>query len=92
VANREVNGSRFGMGREFSTPHTPGSLHGYQKKEMVKGVICKCLKRKGTKSSGEGSTTSSRMGIVGIHQAVFARVASKGLTGYGTWKSAQALE
>jgi hypothetical protein len=32
------------------------------------------------------------MEIVGIHPAVFVRVASKGLTGYVTWKSAQALE
>jgi hypothetical protein len=29
------------------------------------------------------------MGIVGIHPAVFVRVASKGLTAYVTWKSAQ---
>jgi hypothetical protein len=32
------------------------------------------------------------MGIVGIHPAVFVRVASKGVAGYGTWKSAQPLE
>ena len=32
------------------------------------------------------------MGRVGIHPAVFVRVASKGLTGYGTWKSAQRIE
>jgi hypothetical protein len=38
------------------------------------------------------------MGIVGIHPAVFVRVArhggqaSKGLAGYGTWKSAQRAE
>jgi hypothetical protein len=32
------------------------------------------------------------MGIVGTHPAVFVRVASKGLTGYGTWKSAQRIE
>jgi hypothetical protein len=32
------------------------------------------------------------MGIFGIHPAVFVRVASKGLTGYGTWKSAQRIE
>jgi hypothetical protein len=32
------------------------------------------------------------MGIVGIHPAVFVRVASKRLTGYGTWKSAQRTE
>jgi hypothetical protein len=32
------------------------------------------------------------MGIVGVHPAVFVRVASKGVTGYGTWKSAQAIE
>jgi hypothetical protein len=32
------------------------------------------------------------MGIVGIHPAVFVRVASKGLTGYVTWKSAQRTE
>jgi hypothetical protein len=72
--------------------HIPGSLHGYQKKEIAKGAICKCVKRKSRKSSGEGSATSSRMGIVGIHAVVFVRVASKGLTGYGTWKSAQTLE
>jgi hypothetical protein len=28
------------------------------------------------------------MGIVGIHPAVFVRVANTGVTGYGTWKSA----
>jgi hypothetical protein len=33
------------------------------------------------------SGASSRMGIFGIHPTVFVRVASKGLTGYGTWKS-----
>jgi hypothetical protein len=32
------------------------------------------------------------MGIVGIHPAVFVRVASKELTGCGTWKSAQPIE
>ena len=32
------------------------------------------------------------MGIVGIHPAVFVRVASTGVTGYGTWKSAQRIE
>jgi hypothetical protein len=32
------------------------------------------------------------MGIVGIHPAVFVRVASKGVTGYGTWKSPQRKE
>jgi hypothetical protein len=32
------------------------------------------------------------MGIVGIHPAVFIRVGSKGVTGYGTWKSAQRKE
>jgi hypothetical protein len=32
------------------------------------------------------------MGRVGIHPAVFVRVASKGVTGYGTWKSAQRIE
>jgi hypothetical protein len=32
------------------------------------------------------------MGIVGIHPAVFVRVASKGLTAYVTWKSAQHIE
>ena len=35
---------------------------------------------------------SSRMGIVGTHPAVFVRVANTGLTGYGTWKSAQRAE
>jgi hypothetical protein len=32
------------------------------------------------------------MGIVGIHPVVFVRVASTGVTGYGTWKSAQRKE
>jgi len=32
------------------------------------------------------------MGIVGTHPAVFVRVASKGLTAYRTWKSAEAIE
>src|SRR6266849_9863728 len=32
------------------------------------------------------------MGRVGIHPAAFVRVASKGLTGYGTGKSAQRTE
>jgi hypothetical protein len=32
------------------------------------------------------------MGRVDIHSAIFVRVASKGLTGYGTWKSAQRIE
>jgi hypothetical protein len=32
------------------------------------------------------------MGIVGIPPAVFVRVANKGDTGYGTWKSAQRKE
>jgi hypothetical protein len=32
------------------------------------------------------------MGIVGTHPAVFVRVASKGVTGYGTWKSAERIE
>jgi hypothetical protein len=32
------------------------------------------------------------MGIVGMHPAVFVRVASKELTGYGTWKSLQGAE
>jgi len=34
-------------------------------------------------SSREWSLTSSRMGIVGTHPAVFVRVANTGLTGYG---------
>jgi hypothetical protein len=35
------------MGRKFSkAPHTPGSLHGYQKKGIAKGAICKRMKRK----------------------------------------------
>jgi hypothetical protein len=29
------------------------------------------------------------MGIVGVHPAVFVRVARKGVTGYVTWKSVQ---
>jgi hypothetical protein len=32
------------------------------------------------------------MGIVGINPVVFVRVASTGVTGYGTWKSAQRKE
>ena len=32
------------------------------------------------------------MGRVGIHPAVFVRVASKGLIGYGTWKSTEAID
>jgi hypothetical protein len=32
------------------------------------------------------------MGIIGVHPAVFVRVASKGLRGYGTWKSAEVIE
>jgi len=35
---------------------------------------------------------SSRMGIVGIHPAVFVRMASKELAGYGTWKNEQRAE
>jgi hypothetical protein len=38
------------MGRKFSeAPYTPGSLHGYQKKEFAKGAVCKPLKRKSMK-------------------------------------------
>ena len=37
---------------------------------------------------GSEHARSSRMGIVGIHPAVFVRVANTGVTGYGTWKSA----
>jgi hypothetical protein len=33
--------------------------------------------------TGAISRLSSRMGIVGTHPAVFVRVASKGVTGYG---------
>ena len=33
------------------------------------------------------SSCSSKMGIVGTHPAVFARVANKEVAGYGTWKS-----
>jgi len=40
----------------------------------------------------ERRVMSFRMGIVGIHPAVFVRVANTGLTGYGTWKSAQRIE
>jgi hypothetical protein len=36
---------------------------------------------------GQRRATSSRMGIVGTHPAVFVRVANTGVTGYGTWKS-----
>ncbi|HET8925434.1 MAG TPA: hypothetical protein VFN26_20795 [Candidatus Acidoferrum sp.] len=32
------------------------------------------------------------MGRIGVHPAVFVRVANKRLTAYGTWKSAQVLE
>jgi hypothetical protein len=32
------------------------------------------------------------MGIVGVHPAVFIRVASKGLTVYGTWKRVRRME
>jgi hypothetical protein len=35
---------------------------------------------------------SSFLGIVGTHPAVFVRVANKGVTGYGTWKSAEQCE
>jgi hypothetical protein len=43
-------------------------------------------------SLGKRMLLSSRMGIVGTHPAVFVRVASKGLTGYVTWKSGEALD
>ena len=36
--------------------------------------------------------TSSDLGRVGIHPAVFVRVANKGDTGYGTWKSSEVFE
>jgi hypothetical protein len=39
-----------------------------------------------------GAALQFQNGIVGIHPAVFVRVASKGLAGYGTWKSAQRAE
>jgi hypothetical protein len=32
------------------------------------------------------------MGIFGVHPAVFVRVASKGLTGFGTLESLQGIE
>ena len=32
------------------------------------------------------------MGIVGMHPAVFVRVANKGVAGYGTWRSVQHIE
>jgi hypothetical protein len=35
---------------------------------------------------------SSKMGRVDIHPAVFVRVAGKGLRGYGTWKSVEAID
>jgi len=35
---------------------------------------------------------SSELGRVGIHPAVFVRVANKGLAGYGTWKSVEVAE
>ena len=52
------------------------------------------LKRKNLNMVGsdEWRGRSSRMGIVGIHPAVFVRVARKGLRGYGTWKSAQGID
>ena len=50
------------------------------------------MKRKSGDRCGERMQLSSRMGIVCIHPAVFVRVASKGLTGYVTWKSAEALD
>ena len=36
-----------------------------------------------TVASDEYRVASSRLGIVGIHPAVFVRVANKGLAGYG---------
>ena len=43
------------------------------------------MKRKNLNAveSDEWRGMSSRMGIVGIHPAVFVRVANKGLRGYG---------
>jgi hypothetical protein len=32
------------------------------------------------------------MGIVGVHPAVFVKVANTGLVGYGTWKSVRKME
>jgi hypothetical protein len=32
------------------------------------------------------------MGIVGVHPAVFVRVASKGVRGYGKWKSGEVID
>src|SRR6266481_7619287 len=37
-------------------PHTPGNLHGYQKKEDAKGAICKRLKRR----AGRGLVSEAR--------------------------------
>jgi hypothetical protein len=50
------------------------------------------MKRKSADHFEETMLLSSRMGIVGTHPAVFVRVASKGLTGYVTWKSGEALD
>jgi hypothetical protein len=50
------------------------------------------MKRKSADHFEERMLLSSRMGIVGTHPAVFVRVASKGLTGYVTWKSGEALD
>jgi len=43
-------------------------------------------------ATGRREALSSIMGIIGIHPAVFVRVANTGLTGYGTWKSAEGVE
>jgi len=47
--------------------------------------VRKNVKRKNlsTVASGDWRPASSRLGIVGIHPAVFVRVANKGLAGYG---------
>jgi len=42
--------------------------------------------------AGDSCLVSSRMGRIPPHPAVFVRVASKGLTAYGTWKSVRKME
>jgi hypothetical protein len=52
-------------------PYTPGHLEECQNKEFVEGAICKCMKRKNANSRRKRKALSFRMGIVGIHPAVF---------------------
>jgi hypothetical protein len=62
-------------------------MHECQKKGVVRRAICKCMKRISEDGGSERKVWSFRMGIVGIHPAVFVRAANKGVAGYGTWKS-----